>query len=123
MNWLIIVFCSILVGIIGVIILNKEKSTAQMIVGTCIATLFFGVAVGIGIPLDICTENIYDKYDWYIETRLKYAEAEGIEKMYLEMNDVMTYNLWYEKNKDDLEDPWNFKSAAGYKFDYINVGD
>ena len=123
MNWLIIVFCSIPVGIISIIILNNAKSTAWFVVGACITALFLGVACGIGMPLGICRQNILDKYDWYIETRLKYAEAEGIEKMYLEMNDVMTYNLWYEKNKDDLEDPWNFKSAAGCEFDYIKIGD
>ena len=43
--------------------------------------------------------------------------------MYLEMSDVATYNMWYEKNKKDLEDPWNFKSSTGLKFDYIKVGD
>ena len=78
---------------------------------------------GIGIPLGIIKQNIHDKYDWYMETRLKYAESEGIEKMYLEMNDVMTYNLWYERNKEDLENPWNLKNAAGCEFDYIKIGD
>lgn len=123
MNWLIIVFCSIPVGIISIIILNNAKSTAWCVVGACITALFLGVVGGIGMPLGICRQNIWDKHDWYIETRLKYAESEGIEKTYLEMNDVMTYNLWYEKNKEDLENPWNFKSAAGCEFDYIKVGD
>ncbi len=123
MNWLIIVFCSIPVGVIGVIILNKAKSIAWMIVGACMAILFFGVAAGIGMPLGICQQNIHDRYDWYMETRLKYAEAEGIEKEYLRMNDVMTYNLWYSMNKEDIENPWNFKSAAGCEFDYIKIGD
>lgn len=121
MNWLIIVFCTIPVGIMGTIILNNAKRTSWMIVGACIMSLFLVVAFGIGMPLGICQQNIQDKHDWYIETRLKYAEAEGIEKMYLEMNDVMTYNLWYERNKADLEDPWNFKSAASCKFDYIKI--
>lgn len=121
MNWLIIVFCAILVGIISAIILSKAKRTSWMIIGICIEALCFGVAFGIGMPLDICMENIYDKHDWYMEIRLKYAEAEGIEKKYLELNDVMTYNLWYSRNKEDLENPWNFKSAAGCEFDYIKI--
>jgi hypothetical protein len=123
MNWLFIVLCSIPVGIIAVIIFANTKKTAWMITSTCVMASFICVVFVIGMPLSFCKQNIYDKYDWYIETRLKYAEAEGIEKMYLEMNDVMTYNLWYEKNKEDLEDPWNFKSAAGCEFDYIKVGD
>lgn len=121
MNWLIIVFSMIPVGMISLIILNNARRKQWIIVGVCVAALFLGVAGGIGLPLSVCKQNIHDKYDWYIETRLKYAEAEGIEKEYLEMNDVMTYNLWYEKNKEDLENPWNFKSAAGCEFDYIKV--
>ena len=123
MNWLIIVFCSIPVGIIGAVIMANAKRTRWLITGVCITSIFIGITFGIGMPLSICRQNIWDKYDWYIETRLRYAEAEGIEKMYLEMNDVMTYNLWYEKNKEDLENPWNFKSAACCEFDYIKVGD
>ena len=121
MNWLFIVLCSIPVGIIADIILANAKKTAWLITSACVIAAFMGVVFGIGMPLSICKQNIYDKYDWYIETRLKYAEAEGIEKEYLEMNDVMTYNLWYEKNKADLENPWNFKSAAGCEFDYIKI--
>jgi hypothetical protein len=123
MNWLIIVFCSIPVGIIGAVIMANAKRTNWFITGMCIMSIFIGIAFGIGMPLSICRQNIWDKHDWYIETRLKYAEADGIEKEYLEMTDVMEYNLWYEKNKEDLEDPWNFKSAAGCEFDYIKVGD
>jgi hypothetical protein len=123
MNWLIIVFCSIPVGIIAAIIMANAKRTPWLITGMCIMSIFIGIAFGIGMPLSICRQNIWDKHDWYIETRLKYAEADGIEKEYLEMTDVMEYNLWYEKNKDDLENPWNFKSSAGCEFDYIKVGD
>ena len=123
MNWLIIVFCTIPVGIIAAIILANTKKKAWLITNACVLAVLIGVIFGIGMPLCFCRQNIWDKHDWYMETRLKYAEAEGIEKMYLEMHDVRTYNLWYERNKEDLEDPWNFKSAAGCEFDYIKVGD
>ena len=123
MNWLIIVFCSIPVGIMGAVIMANAKRTCWLITGMCTTSIFIGIAFGIGMPLSICRQNICGKHDWYIETRLKYAEAEGVEKMGLEMNDVMTYNLWYSKNKEDLENPWNFKSAAGCEFDYIKIGD
>lgn len=112
-----------LVGIIGAIIFRIAKNFVWTIVGVCITILFLGAACIIGLPLGMCKQNIHDKYDWYMETRLKYAEAEGIEKKYLEMNDVMDYNLWYSRNKEDLENPWNFKSAAGCEFDYIKIGD
>ena len=65
--------------------------------------------------------NIESKHDWYIEICLVYAEADGIEQEYLEMTDVYTYNLWFERNKADLENPWNLKNAAGCEFDYIKI--
>ena len=117
----IIVVCSLPVFIISAIILANAKRKVWIITGVCLVAVIGGILLGIAMPLGICKQNIHDKYDWYIETRLKYAESEGIEKMYLEMNDVMTYNLWYEKNKGDLEDPWNFKSAAGCEFGYIKI--
>lgn len=121
MNWLIIVLCAIPLCIISAIIAANAKSTACLITSACIVAMCLDVLIGIGLPLGMCKQNIYDKYDWYLETRLRYAEAEGIEKEYLEMTDVMTYNLWYERNKADLENPWNFKSAAGCEFGYIEI--
>lgn len=121
MNWLFIVFSVIPVCIIGAIIIEHAKHTAWVTVGACLMAISMGVFLGIGAPLCFCKQNIHNKYDWYIETRIKYAEAEGIEKEYLEMNDIMTYNLWYERNKEDLENPWSFKSATGCEFDYIKI--
>ncbi len=91
--------------------------TVAVIVGVVNITLISGLL----ITLLAVADNIKSKHDWYMETRLKYAESEGIEKEYLEMNDVMTYNLWYERNKADLENPWNLKNAAGCEFDYIKI--
>lgn len=123
MNWLIIILSLVPACLILAIIFGTVKHYNLQVIGCCsVIVLMFGM-IGVGIPLSIVKQNIHDKYDWYIETRLKYAEAEGTEKEYLEITDVMTYNLWYEKNKEELEDPWNFKSAAGCEFDYIKVGD
>ena len=122
MYWITVLLIVAVLCIITMTLFNAlEYGVKWVFLGiTCgLVTLLFCV----GVPLSIVKQNIHDKYDWYIETRLKYAEAEGIEKMYLEMNDVMTYNLWYERNKEDLENPWNFKSSTRLKFDYIKVGD
>lgn len=121
MYWLII-FITLLavVAVFGLIALFKDWYEWFKILMIVIAV--FDIFV-LFIPMSYVARNIEDKYDWYIETRLKYAEAEGIEKEYLEMTDVMTYNLWYTENKEDLENPWNFKSATGCEFDYIKVGD
>ena len=121
MNWLIIVFILMTVCIVSAIIFAIAKSLKVQVVGCCSVIAFLFVLGCIGLPLGIVQQNIRSKYNWYMETRLKYAEAEGIEKEYLEMTDVITYNLWYAENKEALEDPWSFKSAAGCEFDYIKI--
>ena len=123
MNWMIVVFSTIPVMFILGIILERSKRTSSIITIACLMAVCCGIILGIGLPLGLCKQNIHDKYDWYMETRLKYAEAEGIEKKYIELNDVMDYNLCYSRNQEDLENPWNFKSAAGCEFDYIKIGD
>ena len=117
--YLVIVILVLCVAILVLAFLSYGRSWCD--IGASIGVCGTAVILGLFIPLLAVTTNIEDKYDWYMETRIKYAEAEGIEKMYLEMTDVMTYNLWYEKNKEDLENPWNFKSAAGCEFDYIKI--
>ena len=118
MNWVIILLI-LFVVILFLAFVGAYIYCDYIILSICIVGII--VSIGLFAPLLIVTDNIRDKYDWYIETRLKYAEAEGIEKEYIEMNDVMTYNLWYELNKEDLENPWNLKSAAGREFDYIKI--
>jgi hypothetical protein len=121
MNWIIICIGLIIIGLIAVLIGAQSGNYTQFACVMSMICIFF--AMCIGIPCAIVKSNIEDKHDWYIEIRLKYAEAEGIEKEYLEMNDVATYNQWYKENKADLENLWSFKSASGYEFDYIKVKD
>jgi hypothetical protein len=123
MNWLIIVLSLVPACITATIIFANAKHYNLRVIGCCGVAVLVCCMAGVGIPLGIVKQNIHDKHEWYIETRLKYAEAEGLEKERLRLDDVMTYNLWYEKNKADLENPWNFKSAAGCEFDYIKIGD
>ena len=39
-------------------------------------------------------------------------------------DEVITYNLWYERNKSDLENVWTPKGSSNYakEFDYIVIG-
>ena len=120
MNWLYILLV-LAVALLIYCVIGAIKCLCRKHMGVTLAS---EIAIVLSlIPIAIVKSNIESKHDWYVETRLKYAEAEGIEKEYLEMTDVMTYNLWYERNKEDLEDPWSFKSVARCEFDYIKVGD
>ena len=118
MNWLIVLLIlGATILVLALLAYGRRWCDIGVYIGVCGIVAILSLL----IPIWVVTFNIEAKHDWYIETRLKYAEADGIEEMYLEMNDVMTYNLLYERNKADLENPWNFKNAAGYEFDYIKI--
>ena len=119
MNWLIIVIITSIIAIVSVPTVLFVKNALIFCVAYVCGIASVILSVCIGVPLYVVKNDIEDKYVWYVETSTRYQEADGIEKEYLEMTDVMTYNLWYTDNKADLENPWSFKNAAGCEFDYI----
>jgi hypothetical protein len=91
----------------------------------------FVVVIAIG---DIClyaaTMNAQDDVEkQYVEylklqTRVVQYEDLNVLEQYKVQDDVMTYNIWYERNKSDLENEWSFKGTSTYakEFDYIVIG-
>jgi hypothetical protein len=53
----------------------------------------------------------------------QYDDLDVLEQ-YKVHDDVMTYNLWYERNKSDLDNPWTLKGTSDYakEFNYIVIG-
>lgn len=91
----------------------------------------FTVIIAIG---DICLyaatmsaqDNIEEHYVDYLKLQVQVARYEDLDvlEQYEVYDDVMTYNLWYERNKSDLENEWSFKGTSAYakEFDYIVIG-
>ena len=70
--------------------------------------------------------DVEEHYVDYLKLQTKVAQYEELDaiQQYKVSTDVMTYNLWYERNKADLENEWSFKGSSDYakEFDYIVIG-
>jgi hypothetical protein len=71
-------------------------------------------------------DNVEEHYIDYLKLQVQVAQYEDLDvlEQYKVHDDVMTYNLWYERNKSDLENEWSFKGTSTYakEFDYIVIG-
>jgi hypothetical protein len=92
----------------------------------------FALACEVGfVVLSICIiktqTNIEEQYMDYLKLQTRVAQYDDLDMLeqYEVSNDVTTYNLWYERNKSDLENPWTLKGTSSYakEFNYIVIGD
>lgn len=91
----------------------------------------FGAIIAIG---DICLyaatmnaqSDVEKQYIEYLKLQAVAVQYDDLDvfEQYKVVDDVMTYNLWYERNKSDLENEWTFKGTSSYakEFDYIVIG-
>lgn len=74
----------------------------------------------------IAQDNVEKQYVEYLKLQTRVVQYEDLDvlEQYKVQDDVMTYNLWYERNKDDLADKWTLKGTSTYAqdFDYIVIG-
>ena len=107
--------------ILAVIILRKGwailASLATISLVGCLV-LF----AGISSAQDYIAEHYVDYLKLQVQVA-KYGDLDMFEQ-YKVRDDVMTYNLWYEKNKSDLKNELTFKGTSDYakEFEYIVIG-
>ena len=87
-------------------------------------SLFGSLALFTGISS--AQSNVAEHYVDYLKLQVQVAKYDDLDMLeqYKVSTDVMTYNLWYERNKSDLENEWSFKGSSDYakEFDYIIIG-
>lgn len=87
-------------------------------------SLFSSLALFAGISS--AQDYIAEHYVDYLKLQVQVAKYDDLDMLeqYKVRDDVMTYNLWYEKNESDLENEWSFKGTSEYakEFDYIIIG-
>lgn len=70
--------------------------------------------------------NVEKHYIDYLKLQTRVVQYDDLDMLeqYKVDTDVMTYNLWYERNKSDLANEWSFKGSSDYakEFDYIVIG-
>ena len=126
LEWLVVVlFASfILLWIVGLIVHNStEKLSTVLVVLAVVCECACGVFY---IGTMSAQNNIEEHYVEYLKLQTRVVQYEELDvlEQYKVQDDVMTYNLWYERNKSDLENKWSFKGTSAYakEFDYIVIG-
>lgn len=129
-EWFMII--GLIVGWLGFLIgkIIYDNSYSLETLGTVIAVIssvILLLSVILMIPLTLAQSKVEKEYNKYIDLKLKYYEAiineDEITKQYLEMTDIITYNLWYDTYKDDLNNEWHLWGTSSYakNMDYIEV--
>jgi type II secretory pathway pseudopilin PulG len=100
------------------------KLSVSMVV---LSVLSLVVSIGLFGGLKSAQDNVQEHYVEYLKLQTRAAQYDDLDvlEQYNVQDDVMTYNLWYERNKSDLENEWSFKGSSTYakEFDYIVIGE
>ena len=102
----------------------KSKSIAGVFAVLWVVSEIASLALG--FALSNARANVTEHYVDYLELQVKVAKYDDLDlfEQYKVRDDVMTYNLWFERNKSDLENEWTPKGTSAYakEFDYIVIG-
>jgi hypothetical protein len=105
------------------ILLAAIKSSVSMV---ALSVLSLIGSLGLFGGLTSAQDNVQEHYIEYLKLQTKVVQYEDLDvlEQYKVADDVMTYNLWYERNKSDLENEWSFKGTSTYakEFEYIVIG-
>lgn len=122
LEWLVVVlFASfILLWIVSLLVhtVAEKLSTVLVVLAVvceCVCGVFYIGAMS-------AQNNIEEHYVEYLKLQTKVVQYDDLDvlEQYKVYEDVMTYNLWYERNKSDLENEWSFKGSSNYakEFDF-----
>lgn len=126
LEWLVVVlFASfILLWIVSLLVHTiAEKLSTVLVVLAVVGECVCG-ALCIGVIS--AQKNIKEHFIDYLKLQTRVVQYDDLDvlEQYKVADDVMTYNLWYERNKSDLKNEWSFKGSSNYakEFDYIVIG-
>ena len=121
----IILFISfIALWIIGLVVHSaNERLSAILVILAVVCEIACG---GLCIGLTSAQNNVEEHYVDYLKLQVQVAKYDDLDMLEQEKvkTDVMTYTIWYNLNKADLENEWTFKGSSDYakEFDYIVIG-
>jgi hypothetical protein len=126
LEWLLISLAVIvIVCLVGCFIAASKNSQVACVFAT-LWVLSEVALIAFSIGLSNAKDNVEKHYIDYLELQIRVAQYDDLDvlEQYKVHDDVMTYNLWYERNKSDLENEWSFKGSSYYakEFDYIVIG-
>lgn len=79
-------------------------------------------SIGLFGGLKSAQNNVQEHYVEYLKLQTRVAQYDDLDypEQCKVQYDVITYKLWYERNKSDLENEWSFKGTSTYakEFDF-----
>ena len=112
--------------LIGCVLFAGFRKTKPAAVFATFATIVMVFSLLIYGGISLAEDAVEAKYIDYLKLQVQVAKYDDLDMLeqYKVFDDVMTYNLWYERNKYDLENEWTFKGTSSYakEFDYIVIG-
>jgi c-di-AMP phosphodiesterase-like protein len=122
LEWLVVVlFASfILLWVVSLLVHTvAEKLSTVLVVLAVVCECACGVFY---IGTISAQNNIEEHYVDYLKLQVQVAQYDDLDVLEQPkvVNDVITYQLWYERNKSDLENEWSFKGSSNYakEFDF-----
>lgn len=122
LEWIVIALGFITFVLVAVGLWLMTRAEVASAVCACLALIcviaFFVLDCG------VCKAqaNVEKNYINYLKLQTMVVQYEDLNELEQSkvVNDVMTYRLWYERNKSDLENEWSFKGSSDYakEFDF-----
>lgn len=126
LEWLLVGLAVITVICLTVCFWTMPKNGEVAGIFGMLALVFEITLIAFGIGISSAKDVVEEHYIDYLKLQVQVAQYDELDmfEQYKVNDNVMTYNLWYEKNKSDLENVWTLKGTSDYakEFDYIIIG-
>lgn len=126
LEWIVIALGFITFVLVTVGLWLQYRAEVVSAICACLALVSIVAFFILSCGITKAQANVEKNYINYLKLQTMVVQYEDLDMLeqYKVADDVMTYNLWYEKNKSDLENEWSFKGSSNYakEFDYIVIG-
>jgi type II secretory pathway pseudopilin PulG len=119
-----ICFLLLFVALVSIVLarFTSDTSGGLSVSMAVLSVLSLVGAIGLFGGLKSAQDNVQKHYVEYLKLQTQVAQYDDLDvlEQYKVRDDVMTYNLWYERNKSDLETEWSLKGTSTYakEFDF-----
>lgn len=126
LEWIVIALGFVTFILVAVGLWLQCRAEVASAICACLALVSIVAFFILSCGITKAQANVEKNYINYLKLQTRVVQYDDLDvlEQYKIADDVMTYNLWYERNKSDLETEWSFKGSSNYakEFDYIVIG-
>ena len=126
LEWIVITLGFITFVLVAVGLWLQCRAEVVSAICACLALVSIVAFFILNCGITKAQANVEKNYINYLKLQTRVVQYDDLDvpEQYKIADDVMTYNLWYERNKSDFENEWSFKGSSNYakEFDYIVIG-